>query len=197
MELKSTPCVEQGNNSRDMWSEFRLAILLIGFAHLCDLVSTYFGTPDLTLEVSPLYLLFVSNGISGWPVMIGIKFFALVTSIWAFRYYQLKRCYFYPETTGQSFHEFLHHTHGIDAMRRPDGSWIAPSPHLLGIWAAFVYSIGSAAHAFFLTMHNLFMTPFVSQMAEGIAQGITFFVLACVFWYTLYRDYQRKVTQSS
>ena len=93
------------------------------------------------------------------------------------------------------FNDFLHSVHGVNPVRRPDGSWVMPSPRLLAIWGAFVFSIGSAAHAYFLAIHNMLLTPLVNRMADGVAQGITFFVIACVFWYMMYKDYQREVPE--
>jgi uncharacterized membrane protein len=54
---------------------------------------------------------------------------------------------------------------------------------------AFTVSIGSAAYAYFLAIHNLLGTPLMTWMAETVAPFAIFIVTAVVFWRTLYSDY--------
>jgi hypothetical protein len=174
-------------------AEIRFAMLLIVFTHTCDLISTYMRTPDLTLESSPVYLQFVHWGIHGWPVMIGVKTFGVLLSLALYTHYVRTRAHFYPPEPGLSFHDFLHHAHGVDAMRRADGSWVAPSPLLLFMWTGFTVAIGSAAFAYFLAMHNMINTHLLRWMADGAAPAATFIVVALVFWHTLYASYRHAV----
>lgn len=173
----------------DERSELRVGVLAILFAHLCDLVSTYIRTPDLAHEVSPLYLKLGQHGIEGWAVMLGLKGVAVLVSVILFAYYIRQRRSFYPTEAGVSFHDFLHHVHGHKAMRRRDGSWRGPSPKLLMVWMAFTVSIGSAAYAYFLAVHNIMNMAWLSWMADAAAPGVIFMVMAIVFWYTLHVDY--------
>ena len=172
-------------------SEFRLGTLLILFAHACDFVSTYIRTPDLSREVGAGYLLLAHWGFGGWAAVIALKATAVVLSVLLFLFYVRSRRVFYPQERGLSFHEFLHRTHSHKAVRRADGSWMMPSPRLLGVWASFTIAIGSAAYAYFLAMHNLIATPLLLWGATSVVPGIIFFVTAVLFWRSLYDDYQR------
>jgi hypothetical protein len=128
--------------------------------------------------------------------MIGVKAFGVLLSLCLYIYYVTTRARFYPPEPDMPFNDFLHYVHGIDALRRPDGSWIAPSPRLLFMWTAFTISIGSAAFAYFLAMHNMINTHFLRWMAEGAAPAATFIVVALVFWHTLYASYRHAVRAS-
>jgi hypothetical protein len=174
-------------------SEVRFALLLIVFTHTCDLVSTYLRTPDLSLESSPLYLQMVQWGLHGWPVMIGVKVFGVLLSLYLYIHYVRTRSHFYPAEPGMPFNDFLHYVHGIDALRRRDGSWVAPSIRLLSMWMGFTIAIGSAAFAYFLAMHNMLNTHLLRWMADGAAPAATFIVVALVFWHTLYASYRHAV----
>lgn len=169
--------------------ELRVGALLIVFAHTCDLLSTWWRTPDLEHEISPGYLLLESLGLSGWPWMIALKVFAVLLTFALFAFYVRRRRGFYPAEPGRSFHEFLHDVHGVRALRRRDGQWVAPSPLLLAIWMSFTVSIGTAAYAYFLAIHNVLGTSLMSWMAETVAPFAIFVVTAVVFWRTLYHDY--------
>lgn len=173
----------------DLRSELRVGALLILFAHLCDLVSTYIRTPDLAHEISPLYLKLGEHGLEGWSVMLGVKGVAVVLSVALFAFYIRQRRSFYPTEGGISFHDFLHHVHGQKAMRRRDGSWRGPSPKLLMVWMAFTVSIGGAAYAYFLAVHNIMDMAWLSWMADAAAPAVIFMTMALAFWYTLYVDY--------
>lgn len=176
--------------SRAARAEVRFAVMLIVLTHACDVLSTYLRTPDLALERSPLYLQLGEWGLSGWPVLGAIKLFGVVLSVWMYAYYVRTRSDFYPSEPGQSFHDFLHYAHGVNAVRRADGSWVTPSPQLLMMWMAFTVSIGSAAYAYFLAVHNMLNTEFMAWMANGAAPAATFIVVALVFWHTLYTSYR-------
>ena len=168
-----------------------MGMLLIVFAHLCDLVSTYLASPDLSGEVGQGYVALASWGFRGWPAIFAIKLAAVTLSLGLFWLYVRTRREFYPREPGMDFHHFLHATHSYRAVRRADGSWVMPSPKLLGIWACFTVAIGSAAFAFFLAMHNMLDTPLLTLGAQSVVPGIIFLVTAVLFWYSLYRDYER------
>jgi hypothetical protein len=174
-------------------SEIRLGVMLIVFAHACDLLSTYLRTPDLSLEVSPLYLRLASAGLGGWPALLGMKLVVVAASCGMFAFYVRTRRRFYPASAGLTFHDFLHHVHGQDALRDAQGRWKAPSPRLLVIWMCFTVAIGSAAYAYFLAWHNIWSTHLLQWMADAVAPAVIFMVSAVVFWQTLYGDYRRVV----
>jgi len=177
-------------------SELRLGILLIVFAHTCDLVSTYLRTPNLALEVNPLYLKLAAVGLGGWAALIGMKLVVIVASCAMFAFYVRTRRRFYPEDAGLTFHDFLHYVHGKDALRDSQGRWKAPSPALLATWMCFTVAIGSAAYAYFLAWHNIWSTHLLVWMADTVAPAVIFMVSAIVFWQTLYGDYRRVVAKS-
>lgn len=173
----------------DVRTEVRIGLLLIAFAHACDLLSTWLKTPDLSREVSPAYLALAHLGYSGWPVLLGLKIVGVALTAALFLLYVRKRRIFYPEEPGRSFHEFLHDVHGYRAVRKPNGQWVAPSSMLLSVWAAFTASIGSAAYAYFLAIHNMLGTPALVWLADGVAPAAIFMLSAIAFWRTLYYDY--------
>lgn len=176
-------------------SELRLGILLIVFAHACDVVSTYLRTPDLSLEVSPLYLKLAAAGLGGWAALLGMKLVLIVISCAMFAFYVRARRRFYPEVQGLTFHDFLHYVHSKDALRDSRGHWKAPSPALLFVWMCFTVAIGSAAYAYFLAWHNIWSTSLLAWMADSVAPAVIFLVSAIVFWQTLYGDYRRVVAK--
>ena len=173
--------------------ELRLGALLITLAHSCDLLSTYLRTPDLAREVGPTYVFLASHGLGGWACICAIKGVAVLLSIALFAFYVYTRRAFYPAAPGLSFHDFLHHTHSVRAIRRRGGEWVMPSPRLLAIWSAFTLAIGSAAYACFLSVHNMWGTHLLAQVATNVVPAIIFVVTAVVFWHSLYDDYQRLV----
>ena len=177
-------------------SEFRVAVLLILLAHVSDLVSTYLASPDLAREANPVYLALAQHGWGGWPSLVGLKMVGIAGSVFLFAFYLRARTDFYPSRPGLSFHDFLHHTHGHNPIRRRDGRWVAPSLRLLCTWGAFTFAIGSATYALFLAVHNLMGTPLVYWMADAAAPGIIFMVTAFVFWHNLYSDYQRSMRET-
>jgi len=176
----------------DTTTEVRLGMLLILFAHACDLVSTYIRSPDLAKEVGPLYVAFDRIGWGGWQTLLSMKALGVIIGLGLFFLYVHKRRSFYPDQADRTFHEFLHDVHSKDAMRRRDGRWVAPSPMLLIVWFAFTVSIGSAAYAYFLAVHNMLGTPILAWMADGPAPGAIFMITAFVFWRTLYYDYGHR-----
>ncbi len=178
-------------------AEFAVATVLIVFAHVCDAVSTYISSPDLSREVNPLYLKLDALGHGGWATLLTVKGIGVVLSVVMFSYYVGGRRHFYPERAGASFSEFLHFTHGKDALRRGDGSWVAPSPRLLGLWMAFTVAVGSAAYSYCLAIGNLLLTPYLTpvviRVSDVVAPAAVFMLTAVVFWRTLYDDYRRAV----
>lgn len=120
-------------------AEIRFALLLIVLTHACDVLSTFLRTPDLALEASPLYLYLGHWGLSGWPVLLGIKVFGVIVSAWLYAYYVRTRSTFYPPEPDQSFHDFLHYAHGVNAVRRADGSWVTPLAQAPGHVDGFHY----------------------------------------------------------
>lgn len=184
----------QGQASAVGWlrGELGTGILVIILAHACDLASTYLRTPDLAHEVSPTYLALVARGYGGWGALLTIKSFGVLLSIGLLAFYLRNRGRFYPTERGLSFHDFLHHAHSVNAVRLEGGRWLTPSPLLLLIWLAFTTSIGSAAYAYFLAIHNLLGTPLLEGLAGTVAPGAIFLVTAVVFWRLLYDDYRRR-----
>lgn len=170
-------------------SELRVGAFLIVFAHALDLLSTWSRTPDLRDEIGPGYLALREMGLEGWPWMIALKLGAMLITFGLFAFYVCRRRRFSPAETGRTFHEFLHDVHSVGAIRKAGGQWVAPSPLLLAVWMAFTVSIGSAAYAYFLAIHNLLGTPLMTWMAETVAPFAIFIVTAVVFWRTLYSDY--------
>lgn len=161
------------------------------FAHVCDVVSTYLRTPDLAHEVGPLYIMLANLGLGGWAGLLTVKALAIVLTSGLFVLYVRQRRSFYPAEAEMPFHDFLHYAHGKNAIRsRKDERWLAPSPKLLAVWMAFTASIGSAAYAFFLAVHNILGTPLLAWMAVAAAPGAIFMLTAIVFWRTLYEDYR-------
>lgn len=178
-------------------AEFAVGSVLIVFAHLCDAVSTYISSPDLAREINPLYLKLDALGYGGWTTLLTVKAIGVAASVMMFSYYIAQRRRFYSERPGVSFAEFLHFTHGKDAVRRRDGSWVAPSVRLLGILLAFTVAVGSAAYAYCLAIGNLLLTPYLTPVvilvSDVIAPAAVFMLTAVVFWRTLYDDYRRVV----
>ena len=170
--------------------------MLMVFAHACDIVSTYVRTPDLASEVGPLYVRLAALGLGGWATMIAVKLFGVVLSVSLFIYYVRGRRRFYPTEPDMNFHDFLHYTHGQNALRGRDGRWLAPSPGLLALWMAFTVAIGSAAYAYFLAWQNMIATPLLTWLTDSAAPAAVFLVSAIVFWHTLYQDYRRGAVKS-
>lgn len=194
-EAGQTGAVKQAGKTRgflvppDTRTEMRIGLLLIVFSHACDLLSTYWRTPDLSREASPAYAALSQAGWSGWSALLMLKVVGVLLTAALFVFYIRKRRDFYPAEAGRSFHEFLHDVHAQKAMRRPDGSWVAPSPMLLAVWMAFTASIGSAAYAYFLAIHNMLGTPVLVWLANSVAPAAIFMISAIAFWRTLYHDY--------
>jgi hypothetical protein len=189
--VSGSAATTERTSSPSKWRELSVGLLLIVFAHACDILSTYLRTPDLSREVGPAYLLLVSKGLGGWGALLGIKLVGVLLSVSLFVYYMRNRRYFYPPDEGMIFHDFLHYTHGKEALRGRDGRWLAPSPKLLAVWMAFTVAIGTAAYAYFLAWHNIMATPLLTRMADSLAPAAIFMVSAVVFWQTLYHDYRR------
>jgi len=180
-------------------AELCIGMLLIVVAHTCDAVSTYISSPDLAREMNPIYLKLAGLGYGGWPTLLTLKGTGVIVSLGLFAYYLRNRRHFYPESPGASFQDFLHFTHGKDAVRRKDGRWLAPSTKLLGLWTAFTISVGSAAYAYCLAIGNLLLTPILTpvmlQIADVVAPAAVFMLTAVVFWRTLFEDYRRAVRE--
>jgi hypothetical protein len=193
--LSETPGLGHGVEFTDWRAEVRLGALLIVFAHACDILSTYLRTPDLSLELSPLYLRLAAAGFGGWCAMLSMKLVLVLLSCGMFAFYVHRRRSFYPAERGLTFNEFLHRVHGKDALRDSQGHWKAPSPRLLVVWMCFTVSIGSAAYAYFLAWHNIWATSLLAWMADTVAPAVIFLLTAIVFWQTLYGDYRRVVAE--
>lgn len=176
--------------------EYRVGLLLIVFAHVSDLCTTFLRSPDLALEVGDMYVILGRYGLSGWPTLLTLKLVAVLFSAGCFVFYLRERRAFYPTDAGMSFNDFLHYTHGQNPVRRADGRWIAPSMRLLAIWGAFIASIGTAAYACYLAVQNIMNLPFLCRLSEDWAPGVIFMVTAIVFWRTLYVDYQYMTSDS-
>jgi len=187
--MTATETRPEGPAPKGVGRELAIGIALIVLGHGCDLWSTYLACPDLSRESSPLYLKLASLGLSGWPTVLWTKAIGALVSSALFGLYLRNRRRLYPDVSGQSFHDFLHATHSRGAIRRRDGSWVAPSPALVGLWLAYVAAMGSAAYALFLSIHNIVGTPWMERMAQTVAPGAIFIAIAIVFWRGLYRDY--------
>jgi hypothetical protein len=196
-------------------TEIRLATLLVIFSHACDALSTYIQTPDLRDEAGPLYVRLAELGYGGWPLLLGMKAFVCVLSMGLLALYVAHRRSFYPSEPGMSFHQFLHYTHGKDALHWKNGYWLAPSPRLIAIWMAYIGAIGSALYALALALTNTWYlpaqrwlqdSPAAAPLAaviqrigpeaflrglEGAVMAAVFLATAALFWQALYRDYRR------
>lgn len=168
--------------------EFTTMALFVLLGHSLDLLSTYIQNPSLSREVGGLWLKLVSLGRDSWPLLITYKYLYAAITILAYSLVMRARRRFYPERPGCNLHDFLHAMHGKEAVYRPDGHWIMPSPRLLLLWFVYIVTIGGAVYAWTLSIHNsVGSPPWLDLTGKLVTCVVCFFGFWTVAWHE-YRD---------
>jgi hypothetical protein len=170
--------------------EFLIVACLILMGHGLDLISTYAQNPSLDREVGFLYLRLKSVGLGTWPVLIGAKVGFAVMSIGTYGLLMCARRRFYPYRPSASWREFIYTTHMRDSLRDKTGRWMMPSPRLLLPWVVYIITIGAAAYAWVLALHNTVGSP---DWLASTGRVIATLVALGGFWAAAWFEYRAGV----